>query len=154
MTFDCHHCISTCLNKEHFKRLRPTVQTKRAYRQSKARFFSVHVGSIYYYYIYPSWSYLPPANDVCEGYVFTRVCHSVHRGGGLPAPVHVGMHTQLPLPPETRGRPPLGPEADTPQSSVCWELRATNGRSASYWNAFFLGTFFRREISRSYKFLC
>ena len=24
---------------------------------------------------------LPPANDVCEGYVFTRVCHSVHGGG-------------------------------------------------------------------------
>ena len=25
---------------------------------------------------------LPPANEVCEGYVFTHVCHSV-RGGGL-----------------------------------------------------------------------
>ena len=24
--------------------------------------------------------FLPPANEVCEGYVFTRVCHSVHRG--------------------------------------------------------------------------
>ena len=24
---------------------------------------------------------LPPANVVCEGYVFTHVCHSVHRGG-------------------------------------------------------------------------
>ena len=24
--------------------------------------------------------FLPPANEVCEGYVFTRVCHSV-RGG-------------------------------------------------------------------------
>ena len=23
---------------------------------------------------------LPPANEVCEGYVFTGVCHSVHRG--------------------------------------------------------------------------
>ena len=23
---------------------------------------------------------LPPANEVCEGYVFTPVCHSVHRG--------------------------------------------------------------------------
>ena len=34
--------------------------------------------------------YLPPANEVCEGYVFTRVCHSVHRGGstwaGTPRP--------------------------------------------------------------------
>ena len=26
---------------------------------------------------------LPPANEVCEGYVFTGVCHSVHRGGGV-----------------------------------------------------------------------
>ena len=25
---------------------------------------------------------LPPANVVCEGYVFTHVCHSVHRGKG------------------------------------------------------------------------
>ena len=25
--------------------------------------------------------FLPPANEVCEGYVFTGVCHSVHRGG-------------------------------------------------------------------------
>ena len=29
---------------------------------------------------------LPRANDVCEGYVFTGVCHSVHgEGGGIPA---------------------------------------------------------------------
>ena len=28
-------------------------------------------------------SYLPPANEVCEGYVFTGVCHSVHKGGGM-----------------------------------------------------------------------
>ena len=26
--------------------------------------------------------YLPPANQVCEVYVFTRVCYSVHRRGG------------------------------------------------------------------------
>ena len=25
-------------------------------------------------------TFLPPANEVCEGYVFTLVCHSVHRG--------------------------------------------------------------------------
>ena len=27
--------------------------------------------------------YLPPANEVCQGYVFTRVCNSVHRMGCL-----------------------------------------------------------------------
>ena len=26
-------------------------------------------------------SFFPPVNEVCEGYVFTRVCHLVHRGG-------------------------------------------------------------------------
>ena len=28
-----------------------------------------------------SLEFLPPANEVGEGYVFTTVCHSVHRGG-------------------------------------------------------------------------
>ena len=36
-----------------------------------------------------------PANIVCEGYVFTCVCHSVHRGG-LPHSM-LGYHTPLPL---------------------------------------------------------
>ena len=30
-------------------------------------------------------TFLPPANEVCEGYVFTPVCHSVHRGS-VPGP--------------------------------------------------------------------
>ena len=34
---------------------------------------------------------LPPANEVCEGYVFTGVCLSVHRG--VSAPLHAGIHT-------------------------------------------------------------
>ena len=34
---------------------------------------------------------LPPANEVCEGYVFTNVCHSVHRGGSL-HPGGGGLH--------------------------------------------------------------
>ena len=29
---------------------------------------------------------LPPANEVCEGNVFTGVCHSVHRGACVVAP--------------------------------------------------------------------
>ena len=35
------------------------------------------------WYVYP---FLPPANEVCEGYVFTPVCHSVHGGGGADIP--------------------------------------------------------------------
>ena len=34
--------------------------------------------------------FLPPANEACEGYVFTRICHSVHRGRGAPGPHPVG----------------------------------------------------------------
>ena len=37
---------------------------------------------------------LPPANVVCEGYVFTPVCHSVHRGGGA-CVVVLGGHAWL-----------------------------------------------------------
>ena len=44
-------------------------------------------------------SYLPPANEVPEGYVFAPVCNSVHMGGGVSAPVDAGIHT---------------PRADTP----------------------------------------
>ena len=29
--------------------------------------------------------FLPPATKLGQGYVFTRVCDSVHRGGGIPA---------------------------------------------------------------------
>ena len=56
---------------------------------------------------YPS---LPPANEVCEGYVFTPVCHSVHRGLVCPSACWY-------TPPQTRGRhPPWSrpPRADTP----------------------------------------
>ena len=45
---------------------------------------------------------LPPANEVCEGYVFTGVCLST---GGVSAPLHVGIHNPL-------GRHP--PLVDTP----------------------------------------
>ena len=41
---------------------------------------------------------LPPANEVCEGYVFSRVCHSVH-GGGTWVGAPPGPGTQVPPPP-------------------------------------------------------
>ena len=31
---------------------------------------------------------------------------------------------------------PLPPGADTPLRSACWEIRATSGQYASYWNAY------------------
>ena len=45
--------------------------------------------------------FLPPANEVCEGYVFTRVCHSVHGGESTWAGTPLGPGT----PPGTRYTP-------------------------------------------------
>ena len=57
-------------------------------------------------------------------------------GEGVSAPVHAGIHPPDPRP---------GPETDDPPGadrpplySACWEIRATSGRYASYWNAFLL----------------
>ena len=55
--------------------------------------------------------FLPPATKLGQGYVFTRVCDSVHWGG---------------LPQCMLGYTPPG--VDTP--------RETSGRYASYWNAY------------------
>ena len=70
----------------------------------------------------PNAEYLPPANVVCEGYVFTGVCLST-RGGGS-ASVHAGMSPQEADPPQEahppkRQTPPkkqtLPQEADPPK---------------------------------------
>ena len=90
---------------------------------------------------------LPPVNEVCEGYVFTRVCLST---GGVPGQVPPGqvspqagtpqagtplgqVHPQGPGTPPQAGAPP---GTRYTRSSACWEIRATSGRYASYWNAF------------------
>ena len=59
----------------------------------------------------------------CEGYVFTRVCHSVHRGG-LPQCM-LGYHPRRSRPPPQEQTPP-----PPPRDGYCC------GRYASYWNAF------------------
>ena len=64
-------------------------------------------------------SFLPPANEVCEGYVFTPVCQSFcSRGRGVPGPGGSGPGGSA------RWRPP------SPQDGHCC------GRYTSYWNAF------------------
>ena len=91
--------------------------------------------------------FLPRANEVCEGYVFTRVCRSVHKGGGTWAGTPPGRYATPrqvhPLGRYPPGRYPPGRYtptwAGTPLGrSACWEIRATSGRYASYWNAFLL----------------
>ena len=63
---------------------------------------------------------LPPANEVAESYVFTPVCHSVHRRGSASGSGSVNTPDTHPY-----------PSGHTPTQS-------TSGRYASYWNAFLL----------------
>ena len=62
--------------------------------------------------------FLPPANEVCEGYVFTPVCQSfcssVHRGG-VPGQVHPRqVHLQACSPPAATPPGQVHPQAGTP----------------------------------------
>ena len=95
--------------------------------------------------------FLPPTMKLGQGYVFTRVCDSVHGGvclcacwdtppGGDPLEQTPpgrdppGRHQEHP--PHTPRRTP--PQEDTPGSSARFEIWVTSGRYASYWNAYFL----------------
>ena len=86
-----------------------------------------------------------PITDLCiftarkrslgQGNIFAPVCHSVHSGGGVPRQVPPGQGT--PPGPGTPPRARYTPQTRyTPGSSAYWEIRATSGRYASYWNAF------------------
>ena len=100
--------------------------------------------------------FLPPATKLGQGYVFTGVCDSVHRG--VSASVHAGIPPTRPNTPwsrhppraDTPGADPPGsrhppeqtppqsrhpPGVDTPWCKACWEIWSTCGRYASYWNA-------------------
>ena len=109
---------------------------------------------------------LPPGNEVCEGYVFTHVCHSVHGGqypsmhcrwypsmpcsrspgGGIPACLAgFQAHTQGEVERSGRGGSP-GPHPDVVCIPACIEADPSPppngyccGWYASYWNAFLLG---------------
>ena len=89
--------------------------------------------------------------------IFTPVCHSVYRGGtwaGTPPwdqlhPAGARYTPQDQVHPQGPGTPPWDqvhppgtrytpPRPGTPPSSACWEIRATSGQYASYWNAFLL----------------
>ena len=104
--------------------------------------------------------FLPPATKLRQGNVFTPDCHSVDRGEWQ---TPLGRHPPWSRPPlgaDTpleQTPPPLGadpPGADTPQEqtpprsrhpplhSACWEIRATSGWYAFYWNAYLSLIFF------------
>ena len=71
--------------------------------------------------------FLPPANEVCEGYVFTGVCLST----GVSAPLHAGIHppgrhprveTHTPWadPPGQTDSPLLGRHPHPPEQTPHW----------------------------------
>ena len=69
---------------------------------------------------------LPAATKLGQGNVFTGICDSVNRGGGLPQCM-LGYH-----PPGTT----TPPGADTPPREADSGIRSTSGRYSSHWNAF------------------
>ena len=74
---------------------------------------------------------LLPANEVWGKVILSVACvkNSVHRGE------YLGRYTpQAGTPPLCRYSPVGTPPS--PQSSACWEIWATSGWYASYWNAF------------------
>ena len=90
----------------------------------------------------PMRTLLLPATKLRQGNVFTPVCHSVHGGGVADSPQSRPPWEQTPpreqTPPVNRN-PPRNrhpPGSRPPLCSACWEIRATSGRDASYWNAY------------------
>ena len=93
----------------------------------------------------------PPATKLGQGYVFTGVCDSVHRGDVcLSACWDTHTPWEQTAPPGSRHPPGADtpprqtpPGADTrPPPQACWAIRSTRGRYASYWNAILFGTTF------------
>ena len=62
-------------------------------------------------------SFLPSATKLQQGNVFACVCHSVHKGGGVSASVHTGIHTPLgrhtPMRRHPTGQTPPPPQQTT-----------------------------------------
>ena len=75
---------------------------------------------------------LPPATKLGQGYVFTRVCDSVHRGVGVVSVSVLGVGVGL----------SLCPGGVSVMETPCAVM---SGRYASYWNAFL----FSRILTRS-----
>ena len=61
------------------------------------------------------FEHVTPANEVCEGYVFTPVCQLFCSQGGVSASVHPGIHPPEQTPPRSRHPPGV----DTPMHPHC-----------------------------------
>ena len=67
---------------------------------------------------------LSPSNEVWGKVIFLHLSVILFTGG-VPGQVHPGI-------------------------SACWEIRATSGRYASYWNAFLFGIFFAENCMKKW----
>ena len=93
-------------------------------------------------FLFYGYSLLPPANKVCEGNVFTPVCHSVHSGGVC---LRACWDTQPPAadtplpgkqtPPRSRHPPEQTPPGSRHPTGKQTPLPL---RSACYWNVYLL----------------
>ena len=127
-------------------------------------YYSINRAGVYWRKLY--YFVTARKRSLGQGYIFTPVCHSVHRGG-LPQCM-LGYHTPLgPCTPRDHAPPfagpcthpsqdhapqlwctPPGPPLPgtmhtptgpcTPQRRACWEILSTCRRYASYWNAILL----------------
>ena len=101
-----------------------------------------------------------PQRSCGQGYVFTRVCDSVHRGGlqagrtppprrrtpqagrtpprqgGPPSREEPPSPDQADTPPDQAEPPPRTRQTTPPPPEADSRIRSTSGRYASYWNAF------------------
>ena len=87
--------------------------------------------------------FLPAATKLGQGNVFTGVCDSVNRGGGLPQCMLGYHHHPLRTPPPGADTPPeqiplrnRPPQSRHPPREADSGIRSTSGQYASYWNAF------------------
>ena len=65
---------------------------------------------------------LPPATKLGQGYIFTAVCESVHRGGDLPQCMlgyHIPQEQTSPHPPRADTPPPPGSRHPPDQAPTC-----------------------------------
>ena len=82
--------------------------------------------------------FLPPATKLGQGYVFTGVCDSVHRGGS--ASVHAGRHPPPRRPPAKETHPP------PPTTAAAGGTHPTGMHSCfRFANTFFTINFFKEN---------
>ena len=73
----------------------------------RTEFFFFFIVVFHNYAMLTDLAFLPPANELREGNVFTPVCHSVHSGGVYPS-IQWGLHPPKQMATEAGGTHPTG----------------------------------------------